>query len=99
VNTVNDIFDVVSIPFVFDDLDFVITSSIGICQYPSDTDEPEKLVRNADTAMHYAKEQGKNRIQLYSSDLNEDTIQKMLLEKDLRKALHRGPYCAYIVVF
>jgi diguanylate cyclase (GGDEF)-like protein len=95
VSVVRDILDVVSQLFVLDDHEFVITSSIGVCIYPFDADDPEALVKNADTAMNYAKEQGKNRIQFYTSDLNDNPTQKMLLEKELRKAIIRDEFVLF----
>jgi GGDEF domain-containing protein len=41
--------------------------SIGITAWPDDGDDVETLLRNADTAMYHAKEQGRNNYQFYAS--------------------------------
>lgn len=43
-----------------------VTGSVGISQYPQDGKDSQALLRNADSAMYRAKEQGKNRWQFYS---------------------------------
>lgn len=47
-----------------------IGTSIGISTYPSDADSPEILLKNADTAMYKAKDQGRNNYQLFEPDGN-----------------------------
>jgi diguanylate cyclase (GGDEF)-like protein/PAS domain S-box-containing protein len=45
-----------------------ITTSIGISIYPNDGANVATLIKNADTAMYRAKENGKNQYQFYKSD-------------------------------
>lgn len=47
-------------PFLLDGLELCISTSIGIALYPLDTDDCDKLVKYADTAMYQAKQQGRN---------------------------------------
>jgi diguanylate cyclase (GGDEF)-like protein len=44
-----------------------VTSSVGISAYPQDGRDSQALLRNADSAMYRAKEQGKNRFYFYSA--------------------------------
>ncbi len=55
------IIDALPKPFETNGHKLCITTSIGISMYPSDGDNPETLVKNADIAMYRAKEQGKNK--------------------------------------
>lgn len=43
-------------------------SSIGIAVYPEDGKDIESLLKNADTAMYWAKEQGRNIYRFYDGE-------------------------------
>jgi diguanylate cyclase (GGDEF)-like protein/PAS domain S-box-containing protein len=43
-----------------------VTGSIGISMYPADAEDEQLLMKNADTAMYFAKQQGRNNYQFYS---------------------------------
>jgi len=51
--------------------DLQISSSIGIAIHPQHGDEEKQLIRNADTAMYYAKTGGRNRATVYRPDMQE----------------------------
>lgn len=74
-------------PFVLKGYEFHITASIGIVLYPEDGSTPEELLAKADTAMSYAKKNGKNQFVFYTKALDVDAHEKILLEADFRKAL------------
>lgn len=69
-----------------------ISASIGIALYPGDGAEPDTLLKNADTAMYRAKEQGRNGYQYYLPQMNERLIQRQQLDMQLRGALERGEF-------
>lgn len=73
-------------PFALDGGDVLITASIGIALSGPDT-LPDALVRDADLAMHRAKEQGRNRFELYDLGLRQQVQQRVALETALRRAL------------
>jgi diguanylate cyclase (GGDEF)-like protein/PAS domain S-box-containing protein len=52
-------------PFVLDAYQIRITTSVGIAIYPEDGEDVETLFKNADTAMYWAKEQGRDNYELY----------------------------------
>jgi diguanylate cyclase (GGDEF)-like protein/PAS domain S-box-containing protein len=66
-----------------------ITASIGIAVYPSDGRDADMLLKNADTAMHLAKEQGRNAYRFFLPEMNERAVQRLQLETSLRGALER----------
>ena len=67
-NLAQRILDVFREPIVFDGHQLNITTSIGIAVYPEDGKEIEILLKNADTAMYRAKEQGRDMYRFYGGD-------------------------------
>ena len=74
-------------PFVFEGQELHVSVSVGISMFPSDGDDIDTLIKNADTAMYRAKESGRGRCQLYKPKMHENTFQKLSLENRLRKAI------------
>lgn len=56
-------------PFVTDDDELQITTSIGVAIYPEDAENGETLVKNADIAMYRSKEMGRDNYQCYTVDM------------------------------
>lgn len=72
-----------------------ITVSIGIAIYPSNGNNIHELIRNADIALYKAKESGKNCYALFSDDMHEKIMERMLIEKHLRSALANNELDVY----
>ena len=83
------ILEMVACPILLNGEETVVTASIGIAVYPADGADTDTLLKNADSAMYFAKEQGKNNYQFFSSTMNARSFQKLSLENGLRKALER----------
>lgn len=81
------IIDNLKIPFLIAEREMFVTTSIGIGIFPGDGHDPETLVRNADTAMYRAKDQGRDNYQLYAPAMNARALERLALENLLRKAL------------
>ncbi len=79
--------DVFARPFEVAGHELTVTPSLGISIYPHDGDDLETLLRNADTAMYRAKEIGRNAFQFYSSEMNSSSLDRLLMESNLRRAL------------
>ena len=77
-------------PFTVHDHELHVTASIGISMFPLDGHDGETLIRNADTALYRAKEQGRNRYQLYAPAMNEIAMRRLVMENALRRALDRN---------
>jgi diguanylate cyclase (GGDEF)-like protein/PAS domain S-box-containing protein len=69
-----------------------VTASIGICMYPADAQNEQSLMKNADTAMYRAKEEGKNTYRLYSEEFSVNSFEHMAMETSLRHALERNEF-------
>jgi len=65
---IQQFFASLSMPFYPKGNECFIKASIGISIYPDDADDAEGLLKNADTAMYYAKKQGGNNYQIYVED-------------------------------
>lgn len=72
---------------MIDNQEVLVTASIGIASYPQDGETGEELLKHADLAMHAAKEYGKNSTRFYSPELGILSADRLMLEKELRKAL------------
>ena len=74
-------------PFTLEGREFFISTSIGISLYPEDGTDAETLIKNADTAMYQAKEQGRDNYQLFNAQINVRALERIALEHALRRAL------------
>ncbi|MET0620761.1 MAG: EAL domain-containing protein [Thermoanaerobaculia bacterium] len=74
-------------PFWIDGRELFVTTSMGVAVYPSDGHDAETLVRNADSAMYRAKEQGRDNYQLYTPAMNAKAVERLSLESRLRQAV------------
>jgi diguanylate cyclase (GGDEF)-like protein/PAS domain S-box-containing protein len=79
--------EAVRYPFHIEGREFFITTSIGVSLYPEDGLDAETLIKNADTAMYQAKEQGRDNYQLFNAYINARALQRIALEHGLRRAL------------
>ncbi len=82
--------DSLSEPFQLDGHEVFASASIGIAMHPTDGDDAETLLRNADTAMYVAKRRGSNECSFYDETMNARGIRRLALEGRLRGALDRG---------
>lgn len=75
--------------------ELIITSSIGITLAPLDGKTYDDLLKNADMAMYRAKKAGRNNIQFFSRDMNDEMQRQMTLERELREAIREGQLDLY----
>ena len=84
------VLEVVSEPYWIEGHELVSSPSIGIAVYPTDGPDVEALLRNADAAMYHAKESGRKNYQFFTPDMNTRAIERLSMERSLRRALERG---------
>lgn len=78
--------------FLVENQFLTITTSIGICVSPDDGSDPDALLRNAESAMYFAKESGRNNIQFYATDMNRKMKDSLALIQELRSALENDEF-------
>lgn len=79
-------------PFTCGEHTFAVTVSFGISVYPHDGEDAETLLKNADTALYEAKEDGRNTYRLYNATMYDKISRKVELEKRLRMALENEEF-------
>jgi len=72
--------------------ELLVTASIGIAVYPDDAKDVETLIRDADTAMYYAKEHGRDSVRFFTPEMNALLLERRALEGGLRGALERQEF-------
>lgn len=72
-----------------------ISTSVGIAIYPSDGQDAETLLKNADAALYRAKESGRNHYCIYTSAINCEATAQLTMENDLHRALERQEFALY----
>jgi diguanylate cyclase (GGDEF)-like protein/PAS domain S-box-containing protein len=77
-------------PMLIDNQHLSTSCSIGISLYPNDGRDSASLMKNADVAMYYAKEKGRNNYQFFSQDMNSRAQERLSVENYLRLALRRN---------
>ena len=71
------------------------TASIGIAVYPENGADAQTLTRNADLAMYLAKEDGKNGFRFFSGEIKAQSIERLTLESELRRAAERRQFALH----
>jgi diguanylate cyclase (GGDEF)-like protein/PAS domain S-box-containing protein len=66
-----------------------LTASIGIAFCPRDAENVIDLIRHADAAMYYSKQNAGNNFAFYSPEMNAAAVERLMLKSKLRRALER----------
>lgn len=79
-------------PFVLDGRELLVNVSAGVSMHPHDGEDADELLRNAKTAMSYAKESGSGEVEIYASGLRRRSLQHLTLESDIQRALSESEF-------
>jgi len=82
----------VAAPHLIDLHDLYVTTSIGVSVFPDDGADAETLIKNADTAMYQAKENGRQSVQFFKPAMNARAVERQSIEESLRRALERREF-------
>lgn len=72
-----------------------ISSSIGIAMFPQDGENAEDLLKRADTALYSVKSQGRNGYSLFDPTMEAKSLERILMENELRKAIEQEQFHVY----
>ena len=96
IEDINDVIEVVQRikeilkePALINGNEIFISTSIGIALNSDDYTQPDQLLRDADTAMYRAKEQGRDRYEIFNPAMHIEALKKLRLENELRRAIDR----------
>lgn len=84
---VDSIRNSMSAAFVYQDKEFFMSASFGICLYPQDGDSSTELLKKSDIAMYDVKNSGKNGIKFFCQSMQNEMQEKILLESGLKTAI------------
>lgn len=79
-------------PFIIQQKEILITCSIGISLFPENGHDIETLMKNADVAMYWSKDNGKDHFSFYQDHMKETSAKIMKLEWELRKAVENQEF-------
>ena len=86
------ILDAVAEPHSIGTQELHVTTSIGVSVYPDDGHDAETLIKNADTAMYQAKENGRQSYRFFEPAMNVRAVERQSIEEDLRRAVERDEF-------
>jgi diguanylate cyclase (GGDEF)-like protein len=93
--TARRMLEAVAKPHYIDHHDLHVTASIGVSVYPDDALDAEALIKNADTAMYQAKENGRRSFQFFKPAMNARAVERQSIEESLRRALERREFALH----
>ena len=84
------ILDAIAQPFEIGGRELNVSASIGLTVFPNDGATSADLLRNAEAAMHLAKQQGQNAYHFFTAEMNQRSLERLNIETQLRHALRRN---------
>jgi len=79
-------------PYTIEGHQLSTSCSIGISLFPTDGEDAQALMKNADAAMYHAKERGRGNYQYFSASLHSRAVERLSIETALRRALDRDEF-------
>ncbi|MGE5627892.1 MAG: putative bifunctional diguanylate cyclase/phosphodiesterase [Solirubrobacterales bacterium] len=82
-------------PIIVDNYSFSLSMSIGISMFPFDAENSASLLKNADMAMYFAKQNGINKIMCFNKELSDKIHRRNEIEILLKKADYDAEFMVY----
>ncbi|MBA6355616.1 MULTISPECIES: EAL domain-containing protein [unclassified Colwellia] len=90
-----DVLTTIAQPLKLRNQEVVLFSSLGIVLYPEDGISPQELLKNADTAMYHAKNNGGNKYQFFSDSMNKAAVKRLQVESLIRHGLKEDSFSVF----
>ncbi len=95
IDIVQNMIDAMNKPIQIDEHLLYSTISIGITIFPDDGSISDILLKNADTAMYKAKDEGRNTYRFYTEEMTEKAFERIVMETNFRQALDNEYFIVY----
>lgn len=82
-------------PIRIDGHNLRLSASVGIAVSPTDGQDADTLLKNAEVAMYQAKQRGRKTYTFFSNEMNAHAAERMSLEGQLRRAVDQGEFVLY----
>jgi len=79
-------------PFDLEEGEAFISATAGVSIFDCDGADAQTLIKHAELAMHRAREKGRNFFEFFAPEMNQRGVERMRLERGLRRALERGEF-------
>jgi diguanylate cyclase (GGDEF)-like protein len=89
------VIEALSMPYEVAGHQIVVGASVGIALGPEDGDDPDRLLKSADLALHRAKADGRGGYSFFEPHMDAAMQARRALEVDLRQALGRGEFALH----
>lgn len=88
----DEVRDIIKQPWIVGEHRFYITACLGMAFYPEDGENSNYLFQNAFSAMHRAKDRGRDNYQIYHPSINEKLLLQLNLDSNMHHALDNGEF-------
>lgn len=79
-------------PVLLGEMELAVSASVGVSLYPDHGRDPEKLILDAESALHTAKSLGRGQVVIFKGELNEKVSERLTLENQIRVALQQNQF-------
>jgi diguanylate cyclase len=86
---IEKIHQIITAPYCVSGNDLDIGATIGVSVFPADGEDAETLIRNADAAMYYAKENGRNNFEFFRQKMRAIEMERRTIEASLYQAIEK----------
>lgn len=92
IQTTNKILNICNEEFFINNKQYYVSCSIGISMSPDDSILSSELIRKSDMSMYQAKKKGKNQLQFFNQELENEVLHKIILEREIRRAIENKEF-------